>query len=319
MTNLHRAPDACRMWYASLSTMWAMTREEPFANFFTTARTLGFSHQELNHQVTTEMMATVDPKSLRVDSVHEPCPCAIPRLLRKERGIDMSSPDESLRSQAVGLVRGSLHLAHRLGATAVVVHPGEVPVDKDYEQRMRVLYTERQEHSSEYADLKERFIEERMKAAPLHLEALRRSLLELVEDAEAMEIRLGLENRDHYNEIPLPDELDELLALRPGTIEYWHDTGHAEKLAQLGFHSQREWLERFSDRMIGIHLHDNDGWTDHLVPGLGTIDWKLVSSFVPSDAIRTFEVRGFTTQEQMRDAQWMLHKAGCLEPYDGDE
>ncbi len=71
--------------------------------------------------------------------------------------------------------------------------------------------------------------------------------------------------------------------------------------------------------MIGIHLHDNDGWTDHLAPGLGTIDWELVSSFVPSDAILTVEVRGFTRQKQIRDAQWMFHKAGCLEPYDGDE
>ncbi len=115
-------------------------------------------------------------------------------------------------------------------ATAVVVHPGEVPVDKHYEPRMRALYTERKERSSEHADVRERFIEDRMKSASLHLEALRRSLLELVEDAEALGVRLGLENRDHYNEIPLPDELDELLALRPGTIEYWHDTGHAEKL-----------------------------------------------------------------------------------------
>ena len=71
--------------------------------------------------------------------------------------------------------------------------------------------------------------------------------------------------------------------------------------------------------MIGIHLHDNDGVRDHIAPGLGTVDWKLVSSFLPAHAIRTFEIRGFTTEEQMRDAQWMLHEVGCLEAYDGDE
>jgi sugar phosphate isomerase/epimerase len=299
--------------------MWALTQEKPFADFFPAAKRFGFSHQELNHQVTPEMLATVDPKSLRVDSVHEPCPCAIPRAIRKEQGIHLSSLDESLRSQAVEFVRGSLHLAHRLGATAIVVHPGEVPVGKNYEQRMRVLYAEREDNSSEYADLKERFIKERMKASPRHMEAIHRSLLELVEDAESMQIRLGLENRDHYYEIPLPEEMEDLLTIAPGVIEYWHDVGHAQKLEHLGFHSQTEWLSLFAGRMIGIHLHDIDVLTDHIVPGLGTVDWELVSSFVPTHAIRTFEVRGFTTQEQLRDAQWMLHELGCLEPYDGDE
>lgn len=319
MADLQRDPENCRVWHASLSTMWALTQEEPFAEFFPASRRFGFSHQELNHAVSPAMLATVDPEHLHVMSVHEPCPCEISRLGRMERGIFLTSLDEDLRSQAVEYVRGSIRLAHQLGATAVVVHPGEVPLGKDHERRMRALYLESEAHSSEFAGLKERFIEERMKAAPLYLEALRRSLLELVDDAQDKGIRLGLENRDHYYEVPLPNELDEFLTLRPGVIEYWHDAGHAEKLRELGFHSQREWLERFSDRMIGIHLHDNDGVKDHIAPGLGTIDWKLVSSFVPADAIRTFEIRGFTTQEQMQDAQWMLHEAGCLKPYDGDQ
>lgn len=319
MTDLQRGPENNRVWHASLSTMWALTQEEPFAEFFPAASQFGFSHQELNHAVSPEMMATVDPKDLRVESVHEPCPCEIPRRLRMERGIHMTSLDESLRSQAVGFVRGSIHYAHQLGARAIVVHSGEVPVGKDYELRMRALYKEHENHSSEYAELKERYIEERAKAAPPYMEALRRSLLELVGDAETMGVRLGLENRDHYYEVPLPNEMEELLTLRPGIIEYWHDVGHAEKLRELGFYSQREWLERFAHRMIGIHLHDNDGLTDHIAPGLGTVDWELVSRYVPKDAIRTFEVRGFVTQGQMRDAQWMLYEAGCLKPYDGDQ
>lgn len=301
------------MWHAALSTMWALTRDEPFAEFFPTARELGFLHQELNHQVTTAMIKTVDRRSLRVSSVHEPCPCDLSRANRKARGIHIASLDESLRSLAVDLIRQSIALAHRIGASAVVVHPGKIPIGKDVEDRMRALYAVGNAETDEYADLKRRFVEERASRGPAHLEALGRSLLELAEDAEPTGIRLGLENRDHYYEMPLPDELDELLALRPGVIEYWHDTGHAEKLEQLGFYSQREWLERFGDRMIGIHLHDNDGLVDHIAPGLGTIDWDLVASFIPHDAIRTFEVRGFTTAEQIRTAQELLHGKGCLE------
>ena len=319
MADLQRDSENCRVWRASLSSMWALTQEEPFADFFPTARRFGFSHQEVNHAVTPTMMATVNPEHLHVMSVHEPCPCEIPRRLRMERGIHMTSLDGTLRSQAVEFVRGSIHLAHQLGATAVVVHTGEVPVGKDIERRLRELHLEGESQSSEFAELKDRFAEERMEAAPPYMDALRRSLLDLVDDARDMEVRLGLENRDHYYEVPLPHEMEELLTLRPGTIEYWHDVGHAEKLREFGFYSQREWLERFSDRMIGIHLHDNDGVRDHIAPGTGTVDWELVSSYVPAHAIRTFEIRGFTTHEQMREAQMMLHKVGCLEPYDGDE
>lgn len=300
------------LWRASLSTMWALTQEEPFAEFFPTAHRLGFAHHELSHAVTPEMISAVDPKHLRVRSVHEPCPCEMPRPQRMERGIHITSLDESIRSQAVEFVRGSIHLAQQLGARAVVVHPGEVSVGKDYELEMRALHSEGKTRSSEFIGLKERFAEKRAKAAPPYLEALRRSLLELVNDAEAMNVQLGLENRDHYYEVPLPDEMDELLSLRTGIIGYWHDVGHAEILGELGFYSQREWLERFGSRMIGIHLHDCDGLTDHIAPGLGSIDWPLVAEHTPSSALRTFEVRGFTTPEQLRSAQDLLHRAGLL-------
>lgn len=118
------------MWHVALSTMWAVTRDEPFAEFFPTARELGFSHQELNHQVTAAMMKTVDCKALRVRSVHEPCPCDISRADKKARGIHIASLDESPRGLAVDLIRQSIALAHRIGASAV---GGENGLDNDVE------------------------------------------------------------------------------------------------------------------------------------------------------------------------------------------
>ena len=312
-----RSPEDGRMWHAALSTMWAMTQQTPFEAFFPAARAFGFSHQELNHAVTPAMMARVAPSDAHVMSVHEPCPCEFPRLERMARGYFLTSLDEKLRSIAVAYVRRSIHLAHDLGATAVVIHAGEVPMKKDLEQRLKNLFQSGQSGSAEFKDLGERFAQTRESLAAPHVDALRRSLLELVDDADSLGVQLGLENRDHYHEVPLPHEMEELLELRPGVIEYWHDVGHAEKLREIGFYSQREWLERFASRMIGIHLHDNDGEKDHLVPGSGSVDWQLVSSFVPGRAIRTFEVRGFVTPEQLTVAQQMLHTHGLLHRYDG--
>ncbi|UCF09371.1 MAG: TIM barrel protein [Candidatus Bipolaricaulota bacterium] len=313
MTPQDQDPKDTVRWKVALSTMWAVDRDEPFASFFTRSHELGFSHQELNHRVTPAMLAAVDPSNLAVASVHEPCPCDVLRRERQQHGIHISSVDELHRGQAVEWLRGSLRLAHRLGAAAIVVHAGEVPVGKKITRALRELRLESGVSSDEFRDLQDRFFKERTGRASDHLEAVRRSLLEVASEAESLGVTLGLENRDHLYEIPLIEEMDELLRLRPGIIEYWHDTGHAEKLEELGLNSQREWLKRFSERMVGIHLHDNRELTDHIAPGLGTVDWALVARHIPRDAIRTFEIRGFTTPEQIRASQELLHEAGCID------
>ena len=56
-------------------------------------------------------------------------------------------------------------------------------------------------------------------------------------------VALGLENRLHHHEIPLPDEALALLAeYPPELVGYWHDVGHAEVQARLGYVDKRVWL-----------------------------------------------------------------------------
>ena len=117
------------------------------------------------------------------------------------------------------------------------------------------------------------------------MRSVRRSLLELAEHAAQRGVRLGLENRLRYHDIPLPDELDELLDLGLGdVVGYWHDIGHAQVLEHLGFQTHEEWLRRFAGpegRLIGVHLHDVVGVTDHLAAGLGQVDWEMVAGYFP--------------------------------------
>ena len=301
------------MWNVALSTMWAIGRFDHLQDFFPTATSLGFAHQELNHQVTASMLDEVDPSLLSVVSVHEPCPTEVSKEVRKANNYVISAVDESQRRTAIGFVKEAITLAHRLGAKAVIVHPGEVDVDKGLELRMRELYVEEQEESPEYEALRSQFIRARASKASPHLEVVMQSLQELAGYAESLGISLGIENRDHYYEIPLLDEVDELLSIDPDTLGYWHDTGHAQKLEHLGFFSHREWLSGFSDRMIGIHLHDIDGLRDHLAPGLGTMDWEMVARYLPAEAMRTFEVRGHNTPEEIMTGARLLVDKGILE------
>jgi sugar phosphate isomerase/epimerase len=106
------------------------------------------------------------------------------------------------------------------------------------------------------------------------LDACRRSLDRLLPIAEAEGIQLALEN------LPpgfLGGQVEDISTL---LTEFTHprlglclDTGHAHLTAGCS-----AWLDALGDRLVCLHLHDNDGHSDaHLPPGHGTINWGALS------------------------------------------
>jgi sugar phosphate isomerase/epimerase len=231
----------------------------------------------------------------------------------KERNWLISAPDESDRHAGVVAVQHSIDLAHELGAAIVIIHPGRVDVDTAPEARLYRMYRKGEYGTPGYAELKQQLIQARAKQAGVNFKSVRRSLLELAEYAGRLGIRLGLENRFHYHEIPLPDELDELLHLDHGhVIGYWHDVGHAQVLENLGFARHAEWLERFGSRIIGTHLHDVVGIGDHRPAGTGHMDWDMVARHLPSEALRTCEFQNDNSPDQVASGvKWLVEK-GCI-------
>ena len=283
----------------ALSTMWAIGRFANLADFFTAGRNLGFTRFELNHAINSDML---DGLSLNgcISSVHEPCPADISTGTLKAKNWLISAPDEEDRQRGVAATKRSIDLAHRLGASAVIVHPGRVDIDEGMESRLVGLHNAGKSGQPEYVEAKERLVAARTAQAEVNMRSVRRSLLELAEYAAPLGVRLSLENRFHYFEIPQPDELDELLSLGCGdVVAYWHDVGHAEVLQRLGFRPHEEWLQRFSERMVGIHLHDVAGITDHLAAGLGDVDWDMVFRHVPDGALQTCEFLSSNSPEQV--------------------
>jgi sugar phosphate isomerase/epimerase len=167
--------------------------------------------------------------------------------------------------------------------------------------------------SPEYQVLKNTLIKIRRESAPARLEAIKKSLIELLNYTSSTGIRLGLENRYHYLEFPSPDELEELLGLAsPERLGFIYDVGHAQALSRLGFYPYDEWLKRFSSRIIEVHLHDVIGLQDHQVPGQGEVDFNLIATYLPKDAFRTLEFQGFHTHEQVMTGMKVLEQHGCI-------
>jgi len=300
----------------ALSTMWGIGRFPNLADFFCAAQALGFTRFELNHAVDSAMLHGLNLNSHQIVSLHEPCPADISVAALKERNWLVSSPDEGNRRRGVEAIQRSIDLAGALGAQVVIVHPGQVDIDTTLEKKLAQLYKAGQSDQPAYAEIKAQLVAARAAQAEINLHAVRRSLRELAEYAARQRIRLGLENRYYYHEIPLPDELEALLSLDyDEVIGYWYDVGHAQTLEQLGFCPHEEWLRRFAPRIIGVHLHDAVGINDHRAAGFGQVDWNMVARYLPAEALRTCEFQNDHSPQQVAaGVKWLVEKGFGREP-----
>jgi len=286
--------------------MWIQQRFDNLSEFFAAGRAMGFQRFELGHTVRPEMLRGVRPGQQVISSIHAPCPA------NPGPWDHLASLDEGKRRQAVGRVKETIALAQRFKAPVVILHMGKVAVDPSLERQLRDLYNQGRKDTQEYEEAKQRLVEARARMQAWNLAAAARSLEELSRFAQAAGIRLGLENRYYYYEIPSVKEMNTLLASDPTTIFYWHDTGHAQNLENLGFTRHEEWLKAFAPRMVGVHLHDVVGLKDHRVAGRGEMNWAMIVSYLPAGAIRTCEFDWPYSEEEIVAGVEHLRQVGCL-------
>jgi HAD superfamily hydrolase (TIGR01662 family) len=298
---------------ASLSTMWAIGTLPTLTDFFEFARRTGFARIELNHKVNTTMLDGMPLDSAHIGSVHEPCPADIPADELKKRDWLVSSINEEYRCKGVDAIKRSIDLAYKAGVSGIVIHAGHVSPDLGLEKKLRALIAAGRRESDEYREIHGQMVQARAESEAVHFESVKKSIHELLDHAKGTGVCLGIENRYHYMEFPSPDELGILLELAsPERIGFLYDVGHAHTLEQLGFYAHEEWLKRFAPRIVGTHLHDVVGTTDHYAPGLGDVDFDMVARYLPEAAFRTCEFQTFNTPEQVKAGLRLLVERGCI-------
>jgi sugar phosphate isomerase/epimerase len=297
----------------SLSTMWAKGRFSHMAEFATKAIGLGFTHIEANASISPQMLSELIEAAVPISSIHSPCPVVMSSRGIPISSLSLSSLDENERMEAVSFTKKTIDLAASVRARAVVLHMGEVPIDLSLQNRLYKLCDESHTQTKEYSQAKEELVYQRISQAPPYLDAARTSLQELSEYSRQKGIMLGLETRFHFNEIPNMDEMAKLLNEVPESlVGYWHDVGHAEVQQQLGFSLHEEWLSRFRDRIVGIHLHDILGISDHQAPGKGYMNWEMVAKYLPLGIIKVCEIGEWNDEDQMQGVVNLLQKKGIL-------
>ena len=283
------------------------------AEFVAESKKLGFTHVEANASISPQNLDELLKTAVPISSIHSPCPTALSSKGIPAANLSLSSLEESEREEVVSFTKKTIDLASSIGAKAVVLHMGEVPVDLSLEDKLRQLHNDNLTGSKEYTQVKEQLIYQRVSKAPHLVEAAKKSLKELSEHSQKQNIMLGLETRFYFHEMPDIDEMAELLNEAEGRlVGYWHDVGHAEVKQRLGFTSHEDWLLRFSRKMIGVHLHDVIGISDHHPPGKGNLDWEMVSKYLPRQAIRVCEIAEWNEEEDIQGTVDFLQVKGLL-------
>lgn len=93
-------------------------------------------------------------------------------------------------------------------------------------------------------------------------------LKRILKVCEELDIPLAIENIDYQNLfIKIFDEIDNKY------LRFCYDSGHNNF-----FDSYYDYLQNYQDKLICLHLHDNDGTDDqHTLNQFGSIDWKEIA------------------------------------------
>ncbi len=307
------AVETIELYDVALSTMWHVDQKLPFNQTFEIGRKAGFPRFELNHRVTPDLFTQWDANRYYISTVHDPCPAIFSGDEFKLNDFLISSLDEKKRIKGLDITKKTIETAIQLGARSVVIHPGMIMCDFGPEVELKKMYENGLKGSPEYEILKSEMIVFREKAAPPHVDQVLKSLSELINFVRSTGIEIGLENRFHFYDIPLMDEMQLLLDL---CDEDWYgfqyDVGHAQVLSELGFGDHEDWLKRYGKRIIGVHLHDVSGVTDHQMPGSGDVDYAKIAPYIPVNAHLTMEVSPTLTQENLSQSLKHLTKFGLI-------
>lgn len=293
--------------------MWGIGRFDDLRKFVSKALELGFEEVELNYDVTALMLSQIVDTGVRISSLHNYCPAPEDEAGRRIRGLLMSSLDEKKRHLAVKYTKRTIDAARSLGVRVVVVHSGGLDLAAE-EGRLHSLFERGQVGSREYERVKEALIARREEVRKPHLEVLMDSLREVSDHAFGAGVKIGLEIRADYHDIPNLEEVQLFLSALPAeSTGYWHDVGHAHRLEKLGFYRHQDWLEAFGDRLLGVHLHDCSGLSDHGFPGSGEIDLAMVKRYVRPDTILVAEFAGFNSEAEVKSGLAHLRELGFFQ------
>ncbi len=290
----------------SFSTCWNSDRHTAGDEMLREIKNeFGLDLIELGHGIRISLMPGVqkafEAGEVRFSSLHNFCPLPVEVMSASPDCYTFSSSSAHERQRAIRQTLQTIDFAERLGAPFVVLHLGQVPIEPVTEPLI-ALAKAGEMFSREYVRRKVNAVAQREAAAPVYLANVKECLKPVIEHAAAKDIRLGIEGRRGYEEIPSEREIPALLdELNSPQVGYWHDFGHLQIKENLGFLNHEEWLRLIGPRTLGCHVQDCI-WPaqDHQPPFAGDVDLEKLVPLLPPTCLFVWEMSPRKTAEEIR-------------------
>jgi sugar phosphate isomerase/epimerase len=290
----------------SFSTCWNSGRHTAGDEMLREIKTeLGFDSIELGHGIRLSLMPGIqkmfDSGQVHFSSLHNFCPLPVEVMVASPNCYEFSAVSPEERDRAVRQTFQTIDFAERLGAPFVVLHLGQVKMQPITDRL--IMMTKAGKHLSRgYVRAKLKAVETRERRASVHLQRVKDCLRRIVEHAASKSVRIALESRRGYEEIPSERELPGLLEqLNSEQVGYWHDFGHSQIKQNLGFIDHAEWLGTVGSRAFGCHVQDCV-WParDHEAPFTGGIDFDKLVPLLPTNCLFVWEMSPNKTADAIR-------------------
>jgi sugar phosphate isomerase/epimerase len=299
----------------AFSTCWNNHRHREGEPIAEEIRQLGFDTIEVSHGTRLTLLPgltqAVKDGIVSVCSVHHPCPSPVELLHDAPDAYQFSDELDSSRNRAIKHAEKSLETACQLGAKRMVVHLGTVPIKPATDQ----LEAEAKSgglFGRSFTHAKLDLIQRRQAAVGPALGRSIKAIETLIPLAEKHGVRIGVETRSHHEQIPTLEELSGLLDQFPDCpwVGSWHDFGHVQRQANLGFVDHAQALRGIAPRLLGCHVHDV-GWPDrdHRAPlSTGGVEFQSLLPLVPTDVPLVWEMSPSQSREAILRASEAWNK-----------
>jgi sugar phosphate isomerase/epimerase len=263
---------------------------------------LGFEYVELSHGVRITLvpgiLKAVEAGVVKVSSTHNFCPLPTGVVQAAPNLFEPSAREHREHDQWLRHTRRTIDFAAQVKARVVVCHLGSVEFFWFNPARAVRHYLRdhpdagRNGGDRAYDTLLRKSLARLRKRLPPYWDQVKASIGEVLDHARQKGVKLGFENREKFEELPVDADYPAYFSSLPADtpVGYWHDTGHADIKEGMGLLKHREHLQSLAPWTIGFHLHDvNAHGNDHQPIGAGHIDFQMVSEFWRAEHLLTLE------------------------------
>ena len=223
-------------------------------------RDLGFEYAELSHGIRISLvpgiLEAVDAGEIKISTLHNFCPLPLGVNHAAPNLYEFSDERPRQRELAVKHTLKTFELAGRVKASLIVLHLGSIEM-KDYTGKLCEMLERGEKDSPKYEKLCAEVSKTLDAKKEKFFERTKETLRIILPEAEKRGLRLGCENRQALEEIPIESDFQFMFReISSPNLCYWHDCGHAQIKENLGFIYHVMHLESLRDRLAGFHVHD---------------------------------------------------------------